>query len=73
MQLQQATPSCTSYCNCSGEDDCCNLHSARQNAQGGEGESIEEEDLKEDIMMEDADEKDFEETAEMGDFVIEDF
>ena len=51
--------SCTSYCNCSGEEDCCNPHTERQDALSGDEEGVEEEDFEE---MENFEERDFEET-----------
>ena len=42
--------SCTSYCNCSGEQGCCNPHTARDDLAGDE----------EDVEMEDVEEEDFE-------------
>ena len=62
---------CTSYCNCSGEEDCCNPHTKRQDDLSGDEEGVEEEDFEE---MENFEERDFEET-EMDveeDFVEED-
>lgn len=68
--------SCTSYCNCSGKEDCCNPYSTRKNAQAGveedvemedaEGEDFEEEidqETEEYVEMEDAEEEDFEENV----------
>ena len=62
---------CTSYCNCSGEEDCFNPHTKRQDAALSGDEGVEEEDFEE---MENFEERDFEET-EMDveeDFVEED-
>ena len=38
--------SCTSYCNCSGGEDCCNPYTNRQVAQAGDEEGAEMEDIQ---------------------------
>ena len=48
--------SCTSFCNCSGGETCCNPYTTQEDAQ-----SASEEDVAEDVDMVDAEEEDFEE------------
>ena len=38
--------SCTSYCNCSGGEDCCNPYTNRQVGQAGDEEGAEMEDIQ---------------------------
>ena len=48
--------SCTSFCNCSGGENCCNPYTTQEDAQ-----SASEEDVAEDVETVDAEEEDFEE------------
>lgn len=50
---------CTSYCNCSGEEDCCNPYTRRQNT---DEEGDEEEEFGDDVEVEEFEERDIEET-----------
>ena len=55
---------CTSYCNCSGGYDCCNLHSVGQGRTEEAGESIDEDEDYEDGAIEDIVEEELEDIVE---------
>ncbi len=50
--------SCTSFCNCSGDESCCNPYTTQGDAQPGKDEDVAVEDC--DIHMVDAEEEDIE-------------
>ena len=56
---------CTSYCNCCGEDECCNLHTRSQSAQAGDEEDVEEaiEMVDFDFEENEMDDEDFEDVT----------
>ena len=41
--------SCTTYCNCSGKVECCNPYTVSHNVKAGNDESIEMEDVEEEV------------------------
>jgi hypothetical protein len=49
--------SCTSYCNCSGEEGCCNPYTKRRDAQAGDEEGVEMEDIEEEDFEEGVDQE----------------